>query len=512
MPSCRMNVSVLGARFPGFIRHPLERILASPLGGRLARGAFWSLVGTTLSKGCSTVSWIFVGRMLGKESFGELNMVQNTVGMFGAAAGLGMGMAAAKYVAEYRRTDPERAGRFIGLASAATWTTSGLLAVVLLVLAPWLARETLAAPHLAPYLAMSSLLLLFSGIAGAQMGTLTGFESFKVIALINVIVGITSFPLLLLGAIWGGVTGALRALIGIAVLNCLLNYIHVRRQSQAHHIVIRYRGCLSEGRVFWDFNLPGMLNTVFSAAVVWGVGAMLVRHSSSFGDLGIYNAVQRMKLVPENIAAMLLAPMLPVLSDTFARRDMASYARTLQVSYTVATLTIVPVALLQIAAPWLTLLPYGTEYQGGEPVVFWSMLATLTYALLWPMGNIFISMGRVWFALLVGSLHNVLTFGLSWWLIPRFGAVGLAAAAAVSLIIANVPSVLLLRKSFPDLLREVRWGRMTGMVLFLVLVCEGSWRFLSWPQALVLGAAAAAAFVVWRLQQTRLAERVALAA
>ena len=102
--------------------------MASPIGGRLARGAFWSLIGTTLSKGCSTISWIVVGRMLGKEYFGELNMVQNTVGMFGAAAGLGMGMAAAKYVAEYRKTDPDRAGRFIGLASAATWITSGLLA------------------------------------------------------------------------------------------------------------------------------------------------------------------------------------------------------------------------------------------------------------------------------------------------------------------------------------------------------------------------------------------------
>ena len=55
-----------------------------------------------------------MGRMLGKESFGELNMVQSNVGLFGAAAGMGMGMAAAKY----RDTDATRAGRFIGLARA----------------------------------------------------------------------------------------------------------------------------------------------------------------------------------------------------------------------------------------------------------------------------------------------------------------------------------------------------------------------------------------------------------
>ena len=273
-----MPLSWIKARLPRFVKTRLEQVLASPIGGRLVRGAFWSLLGTTLSKGCSTISWIIVGRMLGKESFGELNMVQNTVGLFGAAAGMGMGMAAAKYVAEYKKTDPARAGRFIGLAGAATWLMSALLAVILVLMAPWLARETLNAPHLAPYLALSALLLLFSGIAGAQLGTLIGFESFKAIAAINVIVGITSFPLLLVGAIWGGVTGALWGLIGSAALNCLLNFIHVRKQAAANHVEIRYRGCLSESRVFWDFNLPGMMNTDLQA---WALISRIVPRSGT---------------------------------------------------------------------------------------------------------------------------------------------------------------------------------------------------------------------------------------
>jgi O-antigen/teichoic acid export membrane protein len=494
-----MSTAGIRALLPTFLQDRITQVLASPIGGRLARGAFWSLLGTTLSKGCSTISWIIVGRLLGKESFGELSMVQNTVGLFGAAAGMGMGMAAAKYVAEYKKTDPARAGRFIGLASAATWVTSIALAIVLVALAPWLARETLNAPHLAPWLTLSSLLLLFSGIAGAQQGTLTGFESFKAIASINVIVGVTSFPMLLLGAIWGGVTGALWALIASAVLNCVLNFIHVRKQASAHHVEIRYRGCMSESRVFWDFNLPGMVNTVFSAAVVWAVGTMLVRHSSGFGDLGIYNAVQRMKLVPENIAAMLLAPMLPVLSDTFARKDMQAFGKTLIFSYTIATLTIVPIALLQIAAPWLTLVPYGPQYQGGEPVVLWVMLATITYALLWPMGSILISMGRIWFALAVGTIHNVLSLALAWWFIPRLGSAGLALATSIAFVVANVPCVILLQRSLPRLLPQVRWYQMTAIIVTTTIACDVAWRFLPRTQSTILGCITALAFCIWRL-------------
>ncbi|MEQ1841417.1 MAG: oligosaccharide flippase family protein [Verrucomicrobiales bacterium] len=482
-----MLIARIRALLPRFLQTRITEVLASPIGGRLARGAFWSLLGTTLSKVCSTVSWIIVGRMLGKENFGELNMVQSTVGLFGAAAGLGMGMAATKYVAEYKKTDPDRAGRFIGLASATTWIASMILALVLVVIAPWLARETLGAPHLAPYLVISSLLLLFSGIAGAQSGTLAGFESFKAIAKINVIVGVLSFPILLLGAVLGDVTGALWALIASAVLNCLLNYLQVRRSAASHLVAIRYRGCLAESKVFWDCNLPGIVNAVSCAAVAWALAAMLVRHSSNFGDLGIYNAVQRMKLIPENIAAMLLAPMIPILSDTFARNDMHGFGKTLVFSYSIATLTIVPLALLQIAAPWLTLLPFGPEFKGGEPIVLWVMVATISYALLWPMGNILISMGRNWFALFVGTIHNVLSLGLAWWLIPKMGGAGLALAIATSFIVANLPCIIFLHRSFPKLEREVRWCRMCALTTTTAIICALAARYLGHGLALTIG-------------------------
>jgi O-antigen/teichoic acid export membrane protein len=498
-----MPTSRIRALLPRFLQTRITEVLASPIGGRLARGAFWSLLGTTLSKVCSTVSWIIVGRMLGKENFGELNMVQSTVGLFGAAAGLGMGMAATKYVAEYKKTDPDRAGRFIGLASATTWGASIVLSLILVAMAPWLARETLGAPHLTPYLVISSLLLLFSGIAGAQSGTLSGFESFKAIAAINVIVGILSFPMLLLGAVWGGVNGALWALIASAALNCFLNFVQVRRAATSQLVRIRYRGCLAESKVFWDFNLPGIVNAVISAAVVWALAAMLVRHSSSFGDLGIYNAVQRMKLIPENIAAMLLAPMIPILSDTFARSDMQGFAKTLVFSYSIATLTIVPLALLQIAAPWLTLLPYGAQYKGGEPMVLWVMVATISYALLWPMGNILISMGRIWFALFVGSIHNVLSFGLAWWLIPKMGGAGLALATSVSFLLANIPCLILLHKSFPHLLPQIQWYRMVLLISSAAIGCEIASRFLPPLQCLAIGTITAIAFAYWRMQSRR---------
>ena len=119
--------SVLFSLRPPFLRRWLDRLLASPLGRRIAKGVFWSLAGALISRGLAMVSSVLVARMLGREGFGELGTIQATVGMFGVFAGFGLGMTATKFVAELKFTNPLRAGRIIGLSSLTSWASGGLL-------------------------------------------------------------------------------------------------------------------------------------------------------------------------------------------------------------------------------------------------------------------------------------------------------------------------------------------------------------------------------------------------
>src|SRR4029453_12131551 len=107
------------------------------------RGAFWSLSGTLISRGLALLASILVARVLGKVGFGELGIIQSSVGMFGTFAGFGLGLTATKHVAEFRTKDPARAGRIISLSSLVSWMTGGVMAGLLFVLAPWLAARTL---------------------------------------------------------------------------------------------------------------------------------------------------------------------------------------------------------------------------------------------------------------------------------------------------------------------------------------------------------------------------------
>ena len=68
-------------------------------------------------------------------------------------------MTATKYIAEYRQTDPERAGRIIGLSGLVAMATGDLMALGLLVFAPWIAEHTINAPHLTGVLRIGGLSL-----------------------------------------------------------------------------------------------------------------------------------------------------------------------------------------------------------------------------------------------------------------------------------------------------------------------------------------------------------------
>lgn len=484
---------------PHSLRLLWARVEASPLGSRLAKGALWSLSGALISRGLGIISWILVGRILGKEGFGELGVLQSTVGLFGTVAGFGMGMAATKYVAEFRSSDPARAGRIIGLASLTTWLSSVFMALILATCAPWIAANTLAAPQLADLLRIGSLLLLLGGVTGAQSGVLSGFEAFRAISRINLIAGLLSFPLMLAGAWFAGVTGALWAMVAAAGINAVLNWLAILAEARRFGVPSGYVGCFSEWSVFWSFNVPGVINAVLYAFVGWAGMALVVQYPEGYAEIGVYNAAMRIKQLPEILVGMILAPILPVLSDAFGRRDMVTFGKTLAFAYAVCTVIIVPVSLLQTAAPLLTMMPFGDAYSGGKDVVPWLMLSAVAYALMWPTGLLLISMGRIWLALMMGILYVTLYLGLAAWLIPLYGIAGFAAAGAAALIVANLPCVFLLYREFPDLMKQVQWVSMVVVTTLFFGISLLAFYQLDPLLSFFVGLFSAVYFALWRL-------------
>ena len=213
---------------------------------RLAHGTFWALLGSLTVQGSGLLASIVSARILGKVGFGELGMLRSTVLMFAVFAGAGLGMAATKYVAEFRVTDPDKTGRIIGLLLNTAVILGGGVSLVCLILAEPLARGILNAPHLAKALQVGCLILLLTTLNGVQLGVVYGFEAFRGQALLCVLDGILNLMLIPVGALLYGVTGAMGGAVIAALSGVIVKHRVLKKECRRASIKVLHRNVSSE--------------------------------------------------------------------------------------------------------------------------------------------------------------------------------------------------------------------------------------------------------------------------
>jgi O-antigen/teichoic acid export membrane protein len=435
--------------FYRFLPPPLKRlwnrIRKSSMGYRLAHGAFWSMTGAGASQAMMLLTSIAVARILGKQQFGEFGIINNTIGMFTVFAGFGLGMTATKYVAEFRVRDPERTGRIIALSSLVAMGTGGLFATVLLLIAPWLAAKMLSAPQLAGLLRLSAAFLFFSALGGAQTGALAGFEAFRIIARINAVTGALSLPMLVGGVYYFGLSGAVIGLVITTAVNCIMNTLALRNEMRRAGIPLGYAGCGSEKQVLIGFSMPAVLAGVLVNPVNWLCAAILVNQPSGYGEMGIYSAANSWQKAILFLPGCLNAIALPMLSDYFGAEKLGQYRKALWYNIIINGGTALAAAsVITLASPYI-MRSYGHGFVEGKSVLIVLSFATVLMAVNSVAGSAIASTGRAWLGFMFNMFWGVALISLAHFLIPLYGAMGLALAVLMSYILHSCWQILYVR-------------------------------------------------------------------
>jgi O-antigen/teichoic acid export membrane protein len=376
---------------------------ADSLRGRFARGAVWSLIGAVLAQGANLAASVITARLLGREQFGEYGIVQSTVGMLGVFAGLGLGVTATKYVAEFRTRDPERAGRIIALGCAVAIISGGLLALCLLFFAPLLAATTLHAPTLAGELRIVSVALFFNAINGAQTGALSGFEAFRAIARINLARGLLSFPVTVAAVVLWRLPGAVWALAITAAVTCVLSEISLQRHCRDLGISAPFRSSWEERRVLWTFSMPAVFSSALVGPVFWVANTLLVKRPGGYGEMGVFSAASQWRnaiLFLPTLAGQVVLPMLSSLQGEEGRRP-ARRVLLAAISVNIAFALPIVLALLFLSGRVMAL--YGPGFASRGAVLRITAITAGLLATQTPVGNIIAAAGRMW----LGALMNL---------------------------------------------------------------------------------------------------------
>jgi len=407
-----------------------EGLLASAVGKRLTKAVTWNFIASVSSRSFALLSSIVIARILGKALFGELGIIQSTLDTFGAVAGFGMGLTSAKYVAEFRSSDPEKAGRIIALASGMAWVCGLLTALVLALCAPWLATHAIAAPTLAPLLKISALSLLLSAVNGAQMGVLMGFEAFRRIAQVCLVSGFLTMALRIYGTVILGVQGAVYGMIIGQVVVCGCTYSVLRRVAAEANIGISYAHCLHELRVLWKFSIPVVLSALTDMPAMWVCNAVLVNQPNGYAELGVYIAANQWYTFLLFIPGILSQTAMPIMADRISRGEHEESRRIFTTLLKANTLVVVPMIIVGCFSK-VIMGCYGREFSGSWPTMLITVITAGVVAMQMPAAYMFAAKGKMWIWLLMSIAWGFSFIGLNF-LFVRWGSAGMAMARLIA--------------------------------------------------------------------------------
>ena len=419
----------------------------------LAGIAAWSFLAAVIARGSNLAAMIICARTLAQDQFGQIAIIQSTVGTFAPVAGLGLAITTTKFMAEFRDTDPARAGRVLALSLTAAAVAGLAMTGALILLAPSVATWAFNSPALSAQLIQASGLLALGVIESVQTGALSGLEAFSRIARMSMWSGILSIPIL--GAlVWTrGVTGAIVGMTISLALTCIFNAIALRAECRKWGIRPSLAGSAGEKHMLLHFSLPSYLSGVLVAPVTWLNTTLLVHRPGGLSELALFTAADRFRYLLIFLPVAVSRIAVPALARTRSVGDEQGYRDAFRWNVGFGLVSTVPPALICLALSVPPMGLFGESFKRGWPIMAVLAVSSIPTVMNTQLGAALLSSGRAWERTAIDALLAGVFLLSAWLLIPRWNAAGLALAFALAYTAACVALAICLRSSRDGALR-----------------------------------------------------------
>jgi O-antigen/teichoic acid export membrane protein len=408
--------------------------MASSPRARLAVGSFWNVAGLGIQMFAGMLASIVAARALGAAQFGELGIARTTLTLVTILAGVNLGAAAARAIADLRAGDLERTGRVIGFFLNVSMIGSLVATLLCLALAKPIAAQ-LGHAGLAGPIALSAIAIVFIANGVVLIGALQGFESFRAAGYLTAFEGVLTGTGLAAGAWIAGVNGAIAGLVLAFVIGYVVKRYVVLEACRRRGIVVRYRGLSAERPLLWALVVPIVLQGLLVHAFEWLARLALARGPNGFAEAGIFAAANSWAASIALIPMQVNKPAMPILTNLLAARDTAGFRRLLRdtmfTTFGFALLAAVPLALL---APWI-MRAYGPAFASGARVLQLIALASVVAAICWSLRSALLATGNIWKQTAQSVLWGI-TLMAVFLLTREHGAIALACAYIAAYIVA----------------------------------------------------------------------------
>jgi O-antigen/teichoic acid export membrane protein len=398
---------------------------AGSLRARMARGTSWLVLGTLTLQLSAMLGAILSARILGKDGFGKLNILRSTILMFGVLAGSGLGVIATKYVSEFRDTEPDRAGKLLGLVLKISLLTGASATVACFFLASPIAGHAMNSIGLTNSLRLGSMLLLLNALNGVQMGVLCGFESFRLMSGLTILDALLSLILIPLGAYLFGVIGAVGGIVAGTVISFPIKHGAMKRECRRKNVVISFVRAKTDLAEITKTILPIMLLGIGFYPFEWLSKIFLARRPGGFSQLGLFAAAYSFGSIVLFVPNQLLSTTQPFLGNMVGKKDMRAFRRLSLFSVALTGgVGLLIAGVLAVLSKQL-MRAYGATFVEAAGVLVVMSFGYVFYALLTPYYKMHIARNKIWAQASFIVLLGLSLVGSAYALTSR-GALGLA--------------------------------------------------------------------------------------
>jgi O-antigen/teichoic acid export membrane protein len=442
--------------------------------GHISRQSAVFFAGTVFTVAAGYLFKVYLARVLGAEALGIYALGMTLVGFLGVFNALGLPQAAVRFVATYAATGKnELLGAFIIRGSLLLLISNLIASAALLLIGPWISIHFYHTPALKSYLWLFALIMLLGALNSFLGQVLAGYKD---VARRTVITNFIGSPLMMvltlaLIALGLGLWGYIFAQVASAVIVLILLVAMVRRLTpkKAH--------TFSPG-------LPFEKQVISFCAAVFGMEFLTFLMSQTDKVLiGFYLGAREVGIYAVAAGLVTFVPIVlqsvnqifsPTIADLHARGEHELLGRIFQtLTKWILGLTLPLAAVIMIFAPALMRI-FGHDFEAGWPILVIGAVGQLINCAVGSVGFLLLMSGHQKRLIRIQALMAIAMMLLNLLLIPKWGIVGAALAAAITNGIANVCYLSEVRRS----LRLSPYNRsylrlafpLIGMLLVLLLL------------------------------------------
>lgn len=400
--------------------------LASTLADRF-KAAF---TGQVVSATSGAILTVVLTRLLDPDRYGLLFLAISVLMIINVYSELGIGRSTAKYIAEYKETNP---GQLRHILSFGFLFNSGTIIIICLALL--FTHEHIAQligePDLVLFLLLGVLFIAFSAILTFVRDTLQGFEAIEASAFVQVI-NMVARVIFAIGLVLIGY-GAIGALIGYILAYLLASLVGLVYLYRSYYQ--RYTGETVESglkRRIAEYTIP-LTATNTANKLEKQVDTILVGFFIGPVEVAYYTLGKQVVQFIETPILALGFTLAPTFEAQKAKGNPDTLARIYQKGLSNTLLLYIPAAagLVLVAKPLVELV-FGSEYLGAIPVLQILAIYTVLRSVTKLTGSGLDYLGRARERAIVRGISAVLNVALNLVLIPMIGAVGAAIATTIT--------------------------------------------------------------------------------